>query len=416
MTPEQALPKPGRWPVPRGLEGRTAAGLMRLVRAPSVTLWAVLASRVVVLVAGAYGVLVPRGWEFSPLSTHLGAAGNALLGPATRFDAAYYLSIASHGYTSRPDLPVFFPLYPLLIHGLSYLTGSDVIAGVAISWASFGIALVLLHRLAELELGNRAADATVLLLAFTPLSFFFTAVYTESLFLLLSVGTIYAARRERWALAGILGALATLTRVTGILLVVPILIMHLPSRRRPGRHLGWVLLMPAALVGYLAFLAASGFSWLAPFQDEAHWDRHTTGPIGGIELAVRLAIRSAGAIVRGAHPLYNPTRFGPLSPAGQSIYLLLVLLIAGVALASCLRRLPLEYGAFAAIALMMCISSPRPGQPLFSLDRFVLTIFPLWMAAGAWIAKRHLERPAVVIGAILLAFYTIQFARGSFIA
>jgi hypothetical protein len=389
---------------------------MRLVRAPSVTLWAVLASRVVVLVAGAYGVLVPRGWEFSPLSTHLGAAGNALLGPATRFDAAYYLSIASHGYTSRPDLPVFFPLYPLLIHGLSYLTGSDVIAGVAISWASFGIALVLLHRLAELELGNRAADATVLLLAFTPLSFFFTAVYTESLFLLLSVGTIYAARRERWALAGILGALATLTRVTGILLVVPILIMHLPSRRRPGRHLGWVLLMPAALVGYLAFLAASGFSWLAPFQDEAHWDRHTTGPIGGIELAVRLAIRSAGAIVRGAHPLYNPTRFGPLSPAGQSIYLLLVLLIAGVALASCLRRLPLEYGAFAAIALMMCISSPRPGQPLFSLDRFVLTIFPLWMAAGAWIAKRHLERPAVVIGAILLAFYTIQFARGSFIA
>ena len=85
-------------------------------------------------------------------------------------------------------------------------------------------------------------------------------------------------------------------------------------------------------------------------------------------------------------------------------------------LLSCLRRLPLEYGAYAAIALMMCISSPAPAQPLVSLDRYVLTIFPLWMAAGAWIAKRHLERPAVVIGAILLAFYTIQFARGSFIA
>jgi hypothetical protein len=380
------------------------------------TLRAVVASRLIVLVAGAYGVLVPRRWGFSPVSTHLGALGNALVGPATRFDAAYYLSIASHGYTRNSVLPVFFPLYPLLIHVFSYVTGSDAIAGVAISWASFGIALVLLHRLTELELGKRAADATVLLLAFTPLSFFFTAVYTESLFLLFSVGTIYAARQERWALAGILGALATLTRVTGILLVVPILIMHLPSRRRLGRHLGWVLLMPAALVGYLAFLAARGFSWRAPFQDEAHWDRHTTGPIAGIEWAARLAIKSAGAIVRGAQPVYDPTRFGPLSPDGNAVFLLLVLVIAGVVLVSCLRRLPLEYGAYAAMALLMCVSSPVAGQPLVSLDRYVLTIFPLWMAAGAWIAKRRLTRPAVVVGAILLAFYTVQFASGSFVA
>jgi hypothetical protein len=415
MTVE-AWPTAGLWPGTRGVARRTAAGLIHLARAPSTTLRAVIASRLIVLVAGAYGVLVPRRWGLSPLSMHFGAVGNALVGPATRFDAAYYLSIASHGYASKSVLPVFFPLYPLLIHGLSYLTGSDAIAGVAISWASFGVALVLLHRLAELELGKRAADATVLLLAFTPLSFFFTAVYTESLFLLLSVGTIYAARRERWALAGILGALATLTRVTGILLVVPILIMHLPSRRRPGRHLGWVLLMPAALVGYLAFLAASGFSWLAPFQDEAHWDRVSTGPIGGITSAVATAIQSTAAIVRGSQPIYDPTRYGPLSPAAESVFLLLILLLAGVILVSCLRRLPLEYGAYGAMALMMCVSSPVVQQPLVSLDRYVLTIFPLYMAAGAWIAKRHLERPAVLIGAILLAFYTVQFASGSFVA
>jgi hypothetical protein len=391
---------------------------MHLARAPSVTLWAVLASRLIVVVGGVYGVLVPKreGVQAFLGATHLGALGNVLAGSAVRWDAGHYLAIASHGYTEGSNLPVFFPLYPLLIHALSYLTGSDVIAGVLVSWASFGIALVLLHRLTELELGKRAADASVLLLAFTPLSFFFTAVYTESLFLLFSVGTILAARRERWALAGILGALATLTRVTGILLVVPILIMHLPSRRRLSRHLGWVLLMPAALVTYLAFLAASGFSWLAPFQDEARWNRHTTGPIGGIELAVRLAVRSTGAILRGAQPVFDPTRYAPLTAAAESIFLLLILAIASVILLSCLRRLPLEYGAYAAIALMMCISSPAPAQPLVSLDRYVLTIFPLWMAAGAWIAKRHLERPAVVIGAILLAFYTIQFARGSFIA
>jgi hypothetical protein len=377
---------------------------------------AVLSSRLIVLVAGAGGVLLPARWSSNPTSTHLGALGNVLAGSAVHFDATYYLAIASHGYTSKPDLPVFFPLYPLLIRALGYLTGSDVIAGVAISAASFGIALVLLHRLTELELGRRAADATVLLLAFAPLSFFFTAVYTESLFLALSVGAIWAARRERWALAGVLGALATLTRVTGILLVVPILIMHLPSRRRLTRQLAWILLLPAALLTYLAFLAASGLSWLAPFKDEVHWDHVSTGPIGGIAVAVRVAIRSAGTIIRGAQPIYDPTRFGPLTPDAESIYLLLVLAIAAVILVSCLRRLPLEYGAYAAMALLMCVSSPVAGQPLLSLDRYVLTIFPLWMAAGAWVAKRHLERPAVVIGAILLAFYTIQFARGSFVA
>jgi hypothetical protein len=174
--------------------------------------------------------------------------------------------------------------------------------------------------------------------------------------------------------------------------------------------------MPAALVGYLAFLAASGFSWLAPFQDEAHWDRVSTGPIGGITSAVATAIQSTAAIVRGSQPIYDPTRYGPLSPAAESVFLLLILLLAGVILVSCLRRLPLEYGAYGAMALMMCVSSPVVQQPLVSLDRYVLTIFPLYMAAGTWIAKRHLERPAVLIGAILLAFYTVQFASGSFVA
>jgi hypothetical protein len=64
----------------------------------------------------------------------------------------------------------------------------------------------------------------------------------------------------------------------------------------------------------------------------------------------------------------------------------------------------------------MCISSPQIGQPLTSFDRYTLTIVPLWMAAGAWVAKRGLQRPAVVVGSILLVFYTVQFSSWSFIA
>ena len=83
------------------------------------------------------------------------------------------------------------------------ITGSELIAGAVVSTACFGVALVVLHRLTELELGPEAARWAIWALALFPMSFFFSAVYTESLFLAASVGAIYAARRGSWALAGL---------------------------------------------------------------------------------------------------------------------------------------------------------------------------------------------------------------------
>jgi hypothetical protein len=384
-----------------------AKRLLRMATVPSVTLRAFVVSRLIVLLAGVGGVLT-----VSTRAGSLPAVGNLLAGSTVRWDSFHYLAIASHGYAGAgAGSRAFLPLYPLLIDALGFLTGSDAFAGVAISVASFALALILLHRLTELELGKQAADTTVLLVAFAPLSFFFNAVYTESLFLLLSVGSILAARRERWALAGVLGGLATLTRVTGLLLFVPIVIMHLKSHRGMNRRLGWALLVPTALVAYLTSLAATGFSWLAPFQAEGVWHRETVGPIAGVALAVKAAIHASGAIIRGAQPMYDPTR-----PSAMSVYLLLVLVIATVFLAACFRRLPLEYGAYAAAALIVCVASPMNGQPLISFDRYLLTIFPLWMAAGAWVHKRRLTPVAVIAGACMLVFYTAAFARGSFLA
>ncbi len=382
---------------------------------------AFVASRVIVLVAGTAGALaVPwqqEWWIFDParISARLGSVGGVLAAPAVRWDAISYLLIASHGYR-RPASTVFFPLYPLLVHIGGVIVGSYVLAGIAISVASGLAAMLLLHRLTDLELGRRAADATVLLLAFAPLSFFFTAVYTESLFLALSVGAIYAARRDRWALGACLAGLAALTRVTGVLLVLAMVILHFGSPRRLDRRLGWVLVVPAALFAYLGFLAANGFSWRAPFQEEAVWFRQATGPIDAGISAVAAALRGAGAVIHGVQPVYAPSLSGPLSRGAESIVLLLVLVIAVVTLVGCFRRLPLAYGAYAAAALLVCTSSPVGGQPLLSLDRYALTIFPIWMAAGAWAAERRLTCPAALLGGMLLAFYTFHVATWSFIA
>lgn len=391
---------------------------------------ALVTSRLLIVLAGVASVLwVPHRSGFgipAGVTKQLGPVANALVASAVRSDAFHYLAIADYGYTHNSGDPVFFPLYPLLIHVLGFITGS-ILAGVLISVVSFAIALVLLHRLTELELGKPAANTTVLIVAFAPLSFFFSAVYTEALFLALSVGAVYAARRQRWALAGMLAALATVTRATGVLLLVPLVIIHLRSRPRQvrglarprrARWLAWMLLVPAALAAYLAFLAASGFDWLAPMKDEARpeWDRRSVGPFQSIAWAVRLARIAINAILHGQQPFYHPTRFGPLSPSGESVFLLLVLIGAVVVLALCFRRLPIEYGAYSAVVLIVLLWSPVYGQPLVSLDRYLLTIFPLWMAGGAWITQHRLTRVVLPISAALLAFYTVHFASWAFVA
>ena len=400
---------------------RVAGRLGRAVGVATLPVRVLVASRLIVLGAGIAGALtVPRRLDWQPfdpthLTTRLGALGNVLAAPAIRWDSIHYLAIAQHGYT-RPGESVFFPLYPLLIRALGLAVGSDPVAGVVISAVSLAAGLIMLHRLTELELGRNAAGGAVLLLAFAPLSFFFTAVYTESRFRALSLGSFYAARRERWRLAAVLAAMASITRVTGVVLVIPLAIMRLRHARRLERGLAWVLLVPAALAGYVAFTAAKGFGAFAPVTEQtgATHQHLLTGPIDTIVLAVRWAFAGVQSVATVAP--YQPSVSGPFSGGAENIMLLAVLAIGLAALVGAFRRLPVAYGAYAVTALLVCISSPVVGLPLHSLDRYTLTIFPLWMAAGAWVAEHRLTRAVVLVGAALLAFFTFQFATWAFVA
>jgi hypothetical protein len=244
-------------------------------------------------------------------------------------------------------------------------------------------------------------------------SLFFTAIYTESLFLALAVGAVYAARRDRPAIAGVLAALAAITRVTGVLLIVPIALLHGRRRGGPDRRLAWLALAPAALVGFLAYLAARGYGWLAPLRNQvAH---HTAGPLVTIADGLAQAGHGIGDLFSGRSP-YERSLTGPFTLHFDGLVLLVVLAIAVAALIVAFRRLPAAYGAFAALSLLVSVFSETKIQPLEGLDRYALTIFPLWMAAGAWLAQRRALRPAVLLSGALLAFYSYQFATWAFIA
>ena len=145
-----------------------------------------------------------------------------------RHDSGWYFDIARKGYDASAAVAggrsniAFAPVYPLLMRYVGRLFGrspGDVyLGGIVVSWVSFALAMVVLYRLAALDLPRRRAERAVLLTAIFPFSFFFGAVYTESTFLLFTLLSFYGFRTERWALGGVAGAVATATRVTGIMM------------------------------------------------------------------------------------------------------------------------------------------------------------------------------------------------------
>jgi hypothetical protein len=399
-------------------------------------------SRLVVLLAGIFGVLsfgsnpgAAAGFDPNGLTRPFGYFGNLLVSPLARWDSWWYLQIAQSGYGHDPRRATFFPLYPLMVRGLGEVVRSDLIAGVLISLACFVVALVLLYRLVALELDAERARICVMLIAFCPMAYYFSAVYTESLFLALSVGCVYSARTGRWPQAALLGAVASASRNTGVLLVVPIVVLYLygpradrppgPRRRRwlPAHRvepsLAWVLLVPVGLGAYILFLALSTGHGLAPFTAENAWYHHFAGPLGGVWDGAVAAWDGLRQLLHGSpHPVYFNLNGDPdpFKVAGQNLMLFGFLVVGALAFLGALRRLPLAYGAYALVALGVPLSYPVTPLPLSSLPRYELVVFPLFMWAADWVHRRRIATQVLPSLAVLLGLFTVEFATWRFVA
>ena len=347
-----------------------------------------------------------------------GWAGTLLTTPATAWDAGHYVAIADRGY-DEPLRAAFFPLYPLLGRVAGWVLGSPLLGALLISLVALGVALYLLHRLVALEVGERYARPAVAVLALFPTAFFFSAIYTESLFLALTVGSFYAARRERWALAGVSGALAAATRNTGVLLVLPLLLM--PAARRRDRL--WIALVPAGLLAVLAYWAHRGNAW-APFDAQRIFWHRGFQPLGGLahgawDGAVSVAQLAAGP---AHHLLATPTPeaagqlAAPLTLATVNLTDLAFVVFALVALVGVARRLPLAYAAYTAAALVVAVSAPTQYEPMMSLPRYVAVVFPLQIWLAMWAVDRGRLSQTLTVSAAGLVLLSAEFATWRWVA
>ncbi len=439
-------------------------------------------SRVVVLLAGvgavaAFGVGRARSaYDPRGVTSGFGWLGDLLAAPVARWDSVWYLVIAHYGYS--PDLgsftaprTAFFPLYPLEVRGISTLGVPPIAAGVALSLVAFAVALYGIHRLCTLELGRLAggldsahprgdvARLAVLVTALAPMAFFFSAVYSEALYLALSVGVFWCARQGRWAWVGALGALASATRSAGVVLVVPALLLYLygpredrepdfPARGeahepQSGARLGafggesrwprgwwrpryrvradvlWIAALPVGVGAYMAYLGLAGGAPLEPFHAQQVWNRQFAGPFVGVWDGARAAFEGARQLLsfQREHIYFAEAGGSPFVDAGHNLMLFAFLVAAVPMIVGVLRRLPLAYGAYVLAALALPLSYPVPPEPLMSLPRFQVVLFPLAMWAGAWLAQRPRARlPVLTASAVLMAFFVGEFATWHWVA
>ena len=329
--------------------------------------------------------------------THVEESRHLLLAVWGRWDAVHYLDIATRGYQGT-DM-AFFPLFPLLVAILGKLMGNHLIAGMLVSTAAFFFGLLFLYKLVEHEFDRFVARRAIFYVSIFPTAVFFSAVYTESLFFMLTVASFYYLRERRWWFAGAIGLLAAMTRVEGVLLIVPFVIewygLHKTNLRHGLSSLLPMGLIPLGLALYMAYLWVLNGDPLYFSHVQSHWNRHLAAPWT--------------SVLNSFHKIATATNSQTV--ANQMLELVFTALMVAVLIAG-FRRLRPAYVAYMALSILvpLCTSS------LMSMPRFALVLFPMFAILALWGARPSVNNAIVAFSLPLLGLFTVLFADWYWVA
>lgn len=331
-----------------------------------------------------------------------------LIYPFGNFDGVYYLLIAAKGYTVNAG---FFPLFPLSIHLTnSFLNPladepfSPIQYFVAIFLVSFFslASLIVFYKLLRLDYKENIAILSLFFLLIFPTSFFYASIYSESLFLLLSLASLYFARKKAWFLAGITGAFLGATRLVGIAIWPALLYEYFKeSKNKLTIKVLPLLLVPLGLLGYMLYNLQQ---WGNPFYFiQAQGNFANNRSIDAIVLFPQTLFRYIKILFTIKPNIYEWwVAFFELSFFVFALSLLYV---------GWKKRIRISYLIFG----ILCFIIPASSGTFTGLPRYIAVIFPIFIAL-ALIKNKFFKILYSVISIVLLFIFFMLFSKGYFIA
>jgi Mannosyltransferase (PIG-V) len=361
---------------------------------------------------GGNGVAALRLWLLTRVATFLAVAASGWLFVGSevhrptpflqrwaRWDWEHFQVIAQYGYDGPPGgwrvpLEAFFPGLPLAVRLVHVLVGNWTLAGLLISFVAGAVAVVTLAKLADLDNPAGTGERAVLLLLLSPCAVFLAAGYTEALFMAFALPAWLAARRGNWMLAGLLGAGASTTRISGVFLGAALVVEFLTARdgRRRWSQLPWLVLPGVPVLAYFAYLHSRTGDWMAwQHAQERGWYRDFTNPLLTFQ-------HTWNAAFDGSYEVGWAWMFRAELAA----------MLLGVALTGwlLLRRRWAE-----SVYVGLQVAAFGTSYWYFSVPRATLLWWPLWIGLAAWTLRRPAALSAYLsVVAPFMVIFTLLFS------
>ncbi|MFH0853372.1 MAG: glycosyltransferase family 39 protein [bacterium] len=357
---------------------------------------------VFLLLRGALFGIVALGQNMVPERTDI-ASGDFKAFPGhefwdgwARWDSGWYSKIVEQGYSIKgpQSSVVFAPLYPAVIRAVNPIVGNHWVAGLIISNLSFIVALLIILRLARLYLNKTAARLTIVYLLIFPTSLFYSAYYSESLFLLWSSLSVYFYLKKRYFLTGLFGLFASLTRVVGIALfaayIIGLVWQQKDKLKKITKEVLWVLLIPLGLIVFSIILHIQVGQPLA-------WLTYQSGWNGWDSSLVSFILSGSDGFMQ----IYNWQYLDIIVSA-----VLLVFFIFFITKLAKRQDIDKALPAYSIILVML----PFSNGSFISLARYMVVAFPTFMMLADYSQRSGIaNRLILFLSSALLVVYSVLF-------
>ncbi len=328
-------------------------------------------------------------------------------GKFTHWDCKHYINLTEQGYTryiedGRHLFLVFYPLYVWASRLVRLIIPNTIISGLTVSILSYALGCCYVYRIACERLGRDAARDSLLLLSLYPFSFFYGTIMTEGLFLLTTSAACYYASKRRWLLYGLWGALAALTRMTGILVIVPAVVELISEYWPLEKPVQFIKRLPAMAMPLLGALGYLLLNWRVdgdPFAfraHQAHWFQ------GGMWISK--VLRYLWDYLMGNINTSN----------GFAVWLpeivLFIVFFTIIALSVRDKNIPPSMLAYA----FCCLIANYSLSWLLSAGRYLSVCFPAFIFGAALMKDRpKLKQGVYIMEAVLLGVYFYAYLNGA---